>query len=298
MGVFFFIDDKLINFNDTTSMVKDEYRKYFARKELAPFILSEICALDMLYAVQEMNSGFYRDRLILKGGFSVRNHVPLIDHRFSFDADFNANTLKNFTYGDVSGIRADLLKYGSQRRCDTKTKETKYDSRLYFLEVGYWEALKKSGYRIIERPKIEICKQCRVFTDTVTNPVNTIIDLEILGLKPPIVTHVGLEEQFATKLFIIGSSGRQRNHFDAYDAMRIVKNNKIDWKVAKKVFEIMSERHKVKRSAHIKECHHQLDAMLKNDGKRENLENTVFRKDSFDYNEMVKEVKLMYTFKP
>jgi hypothetical protein len=76
----------------------------------------------------------------------------------------------------------------------------------------------------------------------VTNPINTIIDLGILGLKPPLVTHVGLEEQFATKLFIIGSSGRQRNHFDAYDAMRIVRNNKINWKLAKKVFETMSER--------------------------------------------------------
>ncbi|MFY9301594.1 MAG: nucleotidyl transferase AbiEii/AbiGii toxin family protein [Candidatus Nitrosotenuis sp.] len=298
MGIFFYIDDRLINFSDPASMVKDEYKKYFARKELSPFILSEICALDMLYAVQEMNNGFYKDRLVLKGGFSVRNHVPLIDHRFSFDADFNANTMKKFTYGDVSGIKKDLLKYGSQRRCDTRTKETKDDARLYFLEVGYWDSLKSAGYRIVERPKIEICKTCRVFTDIVTTPINTIIDLEILGLKPPLVTHVGLEEQFATKLFIIGSSGRQRNHFDAYDAMRIFRNNKLDWKVAKNVFEIMSERHKVKSSAHIKECHHQLDAMLKNNGKRANLEDTVFKKDSFDYDEMVKEVKSLYAFNP
>lgn len=298
MGVFFYIDDRLINFSDPVSMVKDKHRRYFARKELSPFILSEICALDMLYAVQEMNNGLYKDRLVLKGGFSVRNHVPLIDHRFSFDADFNANTMKGFTYGDVSSIKKDLLKYGSQRRCDTKTKETKDDARLYFLEVGYWNSLKNAGYRIIERPKIEICKTCRVFTDIVTNPINTIIDLEILGFKPPVVAHIGLEEQFATKLFIIGSSGRQRNHFDAYDAMRIFRNNKLDWKVAKNVFDIMSERHKVKSSAHIKECQHQLDAMLKNDGKRSNLEDTVFRKNSFDYDEMIKEVKTLYTFNP
>lgn len=237
----------------------------------------------------------------LKGsGFParVRNHVPLTDHRFSFDVDFSANTVKNFTYGDVSSIKKDLLKYGSQRRCDTRAKETRDDSRLYFLEVGYWDSLKKAGFRIVERPKIEICKTCRVFTDTVTNSISTIIDLEILGLKPPVVTHVGLEEQFATKLFIIGSSGRQRNHFDAYDAMRIYMNNKLDWKVAKNVFEIMAERHKVKSSAHIRECQHQLDAMLRNDGKRSSLEDTVFRRNSFDYDEMIKKVKMLYAFNP
>jgi len=298
MGIFFYIDDRLINFDDPVTLVKDQYREYFARKELAPFLLSEICALDMLHAVVEMNNGFYKDKLVLKGGFSVRNHVPLTDHRFSFDADFSPNTKNNFTYGDVSGIRGDLIKYGSQRRCETKTDVTKNDTRLYFVEVGYWDTLKKAGYRIVERPKIEICKTCRVFTDTVTNPVNTIIDLDILGLKPPVVTHVGLEEQFSTKLFIIGSSGRQRNHFDAYDAMRIFKNNKLDLKLAKKLFDMLAERHKVKSSEYIKECRHQLDAMLKNDGKRADLENTVFRKNSFDFDEMVGEVKSLYTFNP
>lgn len=298
MGKFFYIDDRLINFDDPITLVKDEYREYFARKELAPFLLSEICALDVLYAVEEMNNGFYRNRLVLKGGFSVRNHVPLIDHRFSFDADFNPNTKKGFTYRDVSGIRSDMIKYGSQRRCETKTEVTKDDARLYFVEVGYWYALKKAGYRIVERPKIEICKTCRVFTDTVTRPINTIIDLDILGLKPPVITHVGLEEQFSTKLFIIGSSGRQRNHFDTYDAMRIFRNNKIDWKLAKKLFDTLAERHRVKSSNHIKECHHHLDAILKNAGKRADLENTVFRKNSFDFDEMVKEVKSLYAFNP
>lgn len=298
MGVFFFIDDRLVNFDDPVTVVKDEYREYFARKELAPFILSEICVLDMIYSVIDMNNGYYRDRLVLKGGLSVRNHVPLIDHRFSFDADFNANTQNGFTYGDVSGIRNDMVKYGSQKRCETKTRITKDDARLYFVEVSYWDALRENGYRIVERPKIEICKTCRIFTKPVQNAINTIIDLRILGLKAPIVDHLSLEEQFVTKLFIIGSSGRQRNHFDAYDAMRIVKNSKVDWKLVKKLFDLLAERHKVKNSEHIKECHHQLDAMLKNAGKRADLENTVFRKDSFDFDTMVKEVKSLYSFKP
>lgn len=298
MGKFFCIDDRLINLDDPTSLVKDEYRKYFARKEIVPFLLSEICAMDMLYAIQEINNGFYRDKLVLKGGLSVRNYVPLIDHRFSFDADFNPNTKNSYTYGDISTIRQDMIKYGNQRRCDTKTKVTKDDTRLYFLEIGYWDTLKKYGYRIVERPKIEICKTCRVFTDTVTNSINTIIDFDVLGLKPPVVTHVGLEEQFSTKLFIIGSSGRQRNHFDAYDAMRIFKNNKLDMKLAKKIFGLLAKRHKTESSDYIKKCQHHLDVILKNKGKRADLENTVFRKNSFDFDEMVKEVKALYTFRP
>jgi len=49
MKKFFYIDDRLINLDDPVSLVKDEYREYFARKELAPFLLSEICVMDMLY---------------------------------------------------------------------------------------------------------------------------------------------------------------------------------------------------------------------------------------------------------
>jgi predicted nucleotidyltransferase component of viral defense system len=298
MGIFFYIDDRLINFDDPASMVKEEYSKYFARPELAPFLLSEICTLDLLYSIAEMNDGYYKERLVLKGGLSVRNHVPLIDHRFSFDADVNPNTENGITYGDLSQMRNDLLKYGNLRRCEAKAEITKNDVRLHFIEVGYWDTLRKGGYRIVERPKIEMCKTCRVFTKPVKNDMNTIIDLDVLGLKPPVILHVGLEEQFATKLFIIGSSGRQRNHFDVYDALRIYRNNKIDWKLAKKLFDLLCERHKVKPSIHIKECHHQLDAMLRNAGKKASLEDTVFRKGSFDFDVMVQEIKSLYSFNP
>lgn len=39
-----------------------------------------------------MRDGYYVERLSLKGGLSVRSTVPLADHRFSFDADFDPNT--------------------------------------------------------------------------------------------------------------------------------------------------------------------------------------------------------------
>lgn len=149
---------------------------------------------------------------------------------------------------------------------------------------------------MVEVPKIELCKRCRVFEEPAKSPMNTFIDLKLLGLEPPVVYHVALEEQLATKLFIIGSSGRQRNHFDAYDVMRIRENNKINWKLTKDLFERLVQRHKAKKAAYIEECRRQLDAMLRNDGKRSSLEETVFRKE-FSFDQMVREVKSMYDFK-
>jgi len=295
VGVFLFIDDRQVNFDDPTAMVRDEYGRHFARRELAPLILSEICALDMLYAIEDINDGHYRDRLCLKGGLSVRSLVPLMGHRFSFDADFDPNTQKGFTYGDVDSLASDMAGYASRRRCETKVKVTKNDSRLHFIEVGYWDSLRLNGCRIAERPKIEICKTCRVFSEPATGPIETMIDLDILGLKPPHIPHLSLEEQLAAKLFTIGSSGRQRNHFDAYDASMIA-SGRPDMRSARSIFETLCKRHKSKTSDYAEECRRQLDAMLRNDGKRASLENTVFRTDLFDFDAMVGEVKTLYDF--
>lgn len=294
--VLFEIDDARINFEDPASLVKDEYAGIFTRKELAPYLLSEICALDMIMAVSKMNGGYYCDRLVLKGGLSVRNHVPLISHRFSFDADYNANTAKQFTFGDVSDIRKDLTKYGADRRVRTSVKEGKNNAEFYFVELDYPKSLREVGYKLAELPKIELCKRCRMFEKPVKNPMNTFIDLKLLGLEPPVVYHVALEEQLATKLYIIGSSGRQRNHFDAYDAVRITENNEVDWKLTEEIFERLVGRHKAKKADYIAECRHQLDAMLRNDGKKSDLQETVFR-EKFYFDEMVSRVKTLYDFK-
>ena len=104
MSIFLHFDDKEINLQDPSLLVKEDYRDYFGRPELKPFLLSEICALDMLYAVTELNGGYYKECLVLKGGHSVRNHVSLVDHRFSFDADFNLNSPKGYTYGDLKNF--------------------------------------------------------------------------------------------------------------------------------------------------------------------------------------------------
>jgi predicted nucleotidyltransferase component of viral defense system len=296
LSAFFYINDDLINFDDPTAVVKDEYREYFARRELATYLFSEICVLDMVLALSDIDDGYYLDRLVLKGGLSVRNHVPLIDHRFSFDADYNPNTQGGYTFGDVDGIRKDFAEYGARKGCETVVGTTRNDAELLFLEFDYRSTLRERRVSLVEVPKIELCKRCRVFEKPAKSPMSTFIDLELLGLEPPVVFHVALEEQLATKLFIIGSSGRQRNHFDAYDVMRIIENNKIDWRLTKALFERLVERQKAKMAARVEECRRQLDAMLRNDGKRSSLEETVFRKD-FDFDEMVRRVKSAYDFK-
>ncbi len=294
MGIFFFINDSLVNLDDPTVMVKDEYHERFARKEFSPFILSEVCVLDMLYMIDDMRDGYYRERLSLKGGFSVRSVVPLADHRFSFDVDFDPNTRGGYTYGDVCDLKADITKYGATRGCRTPVKMTRDDSRLHFIEIGYKKSL-GSGHQIKEPPKIEVCKTCRVFENPVSGPINTIIDLGILGLEPPMINHLSLEEQFATKLFVIGSTARQRNQFDAYDSFRIFKCNKMDMKKARNIFETLCERRNTKLHVYASECRHQLDTMLKNTKKREKLEDAAFE-GSLDFDAMVNTVKSFYDF--
>ncbi len=294
--ILFDIDDDLINFDDPASLVKDEYREFFARKELAPYLFSEICALDMIFAVTKMNDGYYFERLVLKGGLSVRNHVPLVDHRFSFDADYNPNTSGGYTFGDVDKIGRDLANYGARKGCKTSVRTTRNDGELYFLELDYRKTLREKRCELVELPKIELCKRCCMFEEPAKNPMNTFIDLKLLGLEPPVVYHVALEEQLATKLFIIGSSGRQRNHFDAYDALRIRENNKVNWKLTKDLFERLVERRKAKKADYINECRRHLDVMLRNVGKRSSLQDTVFQEE-FSFDKMVSEVKSLYDFK-
>ncbi len=297
MTVFFYLDEASVNFDDPTVLVKKEYAVDLGFKERSPYILSELCVLDMVYAVASMKDGYYLERLVLKGGLSVRNHVDLLNHRFSFDVDFDANTQGGYTFGKVDMIRRDLIEYGNRRGCRISVKEARDTARDYFLELGYRKPVEDMGGRLVEVPMLELCKSCRVFQKPRKGAMKTFIDLDLLGLKPPEVYHVGLEEQLATKLFIIGASGRQRNQFDAYDSMRIAESNpRLDWRVAKTIFEEKVRRHKAKPGPYVQECRHQLDAMLKNPGKRSKLQDTVFRSD-FGFDRMIETVKSMYDFK-
>lgn len=63
-----------------------------------------------------MQDGYYCDRLVLKGGMSVRNHVPLVDHRFSFDADYDPNSYAGFSFGSVDKIKSHITKYESIKK--------------------------------------------------------------------------------------------------------------------------------------------------------------------------------------
>lgn len=295
MGIFFSIDDGLVDFDDPTVMVRDEYAHLFARKALAPYILSEVCALDMVYAVMAASNGYYRDRLSLKGGLSVRSLVPLEGHRFSYDADFDPNTQGGFSYGDVDRLKPDLEDLGGQRGCRTPLRIIPNKPRVHFIEVGYRKSL-GGDYRIMEPPKIEICRTCRVLRRPKKSTLNTFIDLGMIGLEPLEVIHLSPEEQFADKLYVIGSSGRQRNHFDAYDALSIFNSVALNMKEAKAIFNERCRRHKSDPRDYTGECRRQLDAMLRNDRKRASLAETIFSGDRFSFEVMVDGTKSLYDF--
>lgn len=296
MGVFFHLNESDISFNDPRLHVKDEFYADFEDEQLRPYLMSELCVIDMLYAVTCMRNEYYKDRLVLKGGHSVRNFVPLLDHRFSFDVDFNLNTAHGYSYGKISSLKKDLHKYSSMNRCTTALNVTKDDSKLYFLLVDYRKQFKAKNLSIVEDPKIEICKTCRIHDNPVVSKMNTMIDLEALGLEPLEFVHISVEEQLVNKLHIIGKPSRQRRHFDAYDVFRICNNNKIDWKKTKKLFVAMVEQGKKRPSEYIIECCRLLDTVKKNTGKRKSFDTVLFR-PGFDIDVMIDAVKGYYDFK-
>lgn len=296
MGMFFYFDQREISLDDPIRHVKDEYLQVFGRQELRSYLLSELCALDMLYAMTTMKDGYYKERLVLKGGHSVRNLVPLEDHRFSFDADFNLNSPAGYTYGDIDNMKKDLHDFASRRGCITTLTVTK-ENPWYFLQVNYKDELQKVGLDLVEPPKIEICKTCRTHETPIISKMNTMINLEAMGLEPPELAHLSLEEQLENKLYVIGDSSRIRNHFDAYDAFRICNNNKIDWKKTKSLFEEAVKQSRKKPSDYVQECRRMLDTIKKHAGKRKRLADTVFHSDDFDFDDMIDTVKSYYDFK-
>ena len=296
MGIFFYFDEKEISLDDPQRHVQDRYEEVFGRSELKSYLLSELCALDMLYAMTTMKDGYYKERLVLKGGHSVRNLVPLVDHRFSFDADFNLNSPAGYTYGDVDKMKRDLQGFASSRGCTTTMTVTQ-ENPWYFLQVNYKNELQKQDLTLVEHPKIEICKTCRTHESPIISKTNTMIDLEAMGLEPPELAHLNLEEQLENKLYVIGDSSRIRNHFDAYDAFRICNNNNVNWQKTKSLFENKIKQARKNPSEYIIECRRMLDTIKVHKGKRSSFGDTLFHSDDFDFDDMIDTVKSYYDFK-
>lgn len=299
MSIFFNLDERSIDFDKPELLVKDEFRKYFGGPENRPFLLSELCVLDMLYTLEKMQDGYYKKCLVLKGGHSVRSLVSLIDHRFSFDTDYNLNSPDGYTYGDVVDLKKHLHQYGSQKSCGTRIEVTQNNAMLYFLQINYHLGLNDINKNLVEKPKIEICKTCRTRKKPEMGEIQTMIDLDLLGLKPPQLFHLSLEEQLADKLRVIGATGRQRNNFDAYDVQRICNYNvdSIDWNLTKEIFTEMVEKSGKKTSKYIEECKGHLHSMLSNKNKKQNLENVMFNSEEFNFESMIENVKSVYDFR-
>ena len=293
MGMFFYLDEALISLEDPMRHVRPEFKDLFAASH-KPYILSELCVIDMLCALTRARGGHYKRRAVVKGGHSVRNYVPLEHHRFSFDVDLNPNSFDGYSYGKISGLKKDLHRYASERGCTTALTVTK-ENPWYFLQVGYADQLKARGLRAAETSKIDVCKTCRTFERPVLSRMNTMIDLEVLGIEPPEFAHLCLEEQISNKLATIGSSSRQRNHLDAYDAYRMCTSNEVDWKKAKRIFEASVVRRGQRPSEFVGECRRMLDTVKAHPGKRADLGNAAFRPDP-DFDAMIDAVKGYYGF--
>ena len=253
----------------------------------------------MLYSLEKMQNGYYKKRLVLKGGHSVRSLVSLIDHRFSFDTDYNLNSPEGYTYGNVGNLKKDFHQYGSQKICGTGIEVTRNSAMLYFLQINYHLGLSSLNKTLVEKPKIEICKTCRTKKEPKMEKIQTMIDLDLIGLEPPELFHLSLEEQLADKLRVIGANGRQRNNFDAYDVQRICNNNEgnIDWDLTKEIFiEIVKKSGKVP-DEYIVACKKYLHSMLSNNNKKGNLENVMFNSDKFNFESMIENVTSVYDFK-
>ena len=294
-GIFYSLDVTRESINDPMTMVKPGIWEMIANRQMENYVLSEVCALDMMYAITGMAGGLYRTGLVLKGGMSVRNYVPVAEHRISFDLDFNPNSAAGYSYGKVSRIKRDLERHGSAKGCTTRARVTNNSAMLYFLEITYRDALREIGATTMEPTKVEICKTCRTRTEPILNEVNTIIDTAVFGRKPPKVLQMSLEEQLADKLRVIGAQGRQRNNFDAYDAYRITRHNKVDWKKARRIFEEMVAKSNKRPSEYVEHCTRHLDSMLGNPNKRKSLERVMFA-EPLDFEAMIRAVKSLYRF--
>ena len=294
MGLFIHLDEHAITLGNPIVHVKDEYREAFDEPYLIPYLTSELCVIDMLCAVTSMRDGYYRERLVLKGGHSVRNFVPLLDPRFSFDVDFNANAAAGYSYGKVDRLKRDLHKHASSRGCATRLEVTRDNSMLYFLMVDYRSQLRKIGLQIAEDPKIEINKTARIRDEPEASRMNTMFDLGALGVEPPEFLHQSAEEQLVNKLDVIGRPGRARNHLDAYDAFRICENNEVDWGKVKRLFAATSEKAGKRPREYAQECRRLLGLAAADPGRRKSFSAVLFRPEAVDIDAMFGAVDAYY----
>jgi RNase P subunit RPR2 len=238
MATFYLLDDSTIS-SEPYGMLNAPFSTRLQGVENRPNIFAELCVLDMLLAIYRIRDSYYQEKLILKGGHSVRTYVPLSAHRFSYDLDFNIYRDGGYTFRDIETLRDDLNTFAETRRSQIRATVTKHNQRFHWITLNYRQVIEdRYGVRIPEEPKIEICKDCRTIQSPADNVFVTMVDSRLVGVSLPHVKQLDLNEQLSNKLYTIGVTARQRRHFDIFDSKRILEYNadNLDWGIVRNSF--------------------------------------------------------------
>jgi len=294
MTAFYLLDDSVIG-TDPSGLVCAQLAKRLQPAEYRPNIFAELCVLDLFLTICRIRDSYYRERLILKGGHSVRTYVPLEAHRFSYDLDFNVDRKQGYSFGEVDELKRDLNEFAQNRGTEIRGTIARNDQRFYWITFNYRHIVnERYGVTIPENPKIEICKDCKTIEDPAQNQMVTMIDPKLLGINLPNIKQLDVNEQLSNKLYVIGVPQRQRRHFDIFDAYRITQYNSktLDWSVVRESF-LAYLKKKERPSVLIERARHLIKKTLEDNNTIRRIEGTTF--GTFDFKEAAEAVSNIYS---
>jgi predicted nucleotidyltransferase component of viral defense system len=293
MPTFNMLDESVIG-SDPSGILSTDFSTRLRRLEDRPNIFAELCVLDMLLTISRIHDSYYKERLILKGGYSVRTYVPLHAHRFSYDLDFNIHREGGHTFREVQDLCQELSRFAETRRSRIRGSVTLNNQRFHWITFNYRQVIEETyGVTIPEEPKIEICKDCRTVRTPVENEIVTIADPKLLAVTLPNIKHLDLDEQLSNKLYVIGVVARQRRHLDIFDCYRIVefKNSELDWKMVRDSFHAQLRRGNA--GAHIGRARRLIANALRDSNTIRRIESSTFQ--PFDFKDAANIVSGLYS---
>lgn len=293
MASFYLLDDSAIG-SEPSGILDAQFSTRLQGVENRPNVFAELCVLDMLLAIYRIRDGYYQEKLILKGGHSVRTYVPLRAHRFSYDLDFNIDRNGGHTFRDIQTLSDDLNTFAESRRSQIRATVTKHTQRFYWITLNYRQVIEaRYGVRIPEEPKIEICKDCRTIQSPADNVMVTMVDSSLLGLSLPHVKQLELNEQLSNKLYVIGVTARQRRHFDIFDSKRILEYNEhiLNWEIVRNSFQALLRRENAE--SHITRARRLIQTTVEDTNTTRRLESATF--ELFNFKDAAQIVSDLYS---
>jgi predicted nucleotidyltransferase component of viral defense system len=293
MATFNLLDESAIG-PDPSGILDTEFSTRLQHVEDRPNIFAELCILDILLAICRIRDSYYKERLILKGGHSVRAYVPLRAHRFSYDLDYNINREGGHKFREIQTLNADLNAFAQTRKSKIRASVTLNNSRFHWITLNYRQVVQeKYDIRIPEDPKIEICKDCRTTRAPSENVMATMVNPKLLAITLPRVKQLSLNEQLSNKLYLIGATVRQRRHFDIFDCYRILEFNagRLDWDVVRESFQALLRRENAR--SHIDRARRLIEKVKEDSNTTRRIQSSTF--DSFDFGEAAKTVSDLYS---